>query len=186
MRLWKGLLAGLVAVGLAGCTTSAATSSPASQAPTATGTTLRPTAQPTVKSTPLPDGAKLSARAAATQFDSVYFASRFADSWSLLAPDVRRQVPKDVWVGVHDGCPAAISGVRRAIKSVTVFGNTAIVTETITLTSSRHNTVEYVYSYAAGHWGYSPAFPGIYHHGSITADIAAAKKAGLCTGWKTF
>ena len=40
-----------------------------------------------------------------------YFASRFADSWSLLAPDARRQVPKAVWVGVHDGCPAATSGV---------------------------------------------------------------------------
>ena len=188
MRLWKGLLVGLVAVGLAGCTNSAATSSSADQSPTAADQsptaagTVRPTAQPT----PLPAGAKVSARAAASQFDSAYFASRFADSWSLLATDAQRQVPKEVWVGVHDGCPAVTSEVTRTIRSVTVFGNTAIVTETIMLSQSRRHTVEYVFYYMDGHWGYSPGYPGIYHHGSIAADVAAAKKAGLCAGWKTF
>ena len=188
VRLWKGLLVGMVAVGLAGCTSSASTSSSAGQSPTSSGQsptaagTVKPTAQPT----PLPAGAKVSARTAAAQFDSAYFASRFADSWSLLAADARREVPKDIWVGVHDGCPAATSGVSRVIKSVTVFGSTAIVTETITLAQSRRHTVEYVFDYMDGHWGYSPVNPGIYHHGSISADVAAAKKAGLCTGWKTF
>ena len=180
MRLWKGLLAGVVAVGLAGCTNSASTPSSTSQAPTGAGT-VRPTVQPT----PLPPGAKGGARAAAAQFDSAYFASRFADSWYLLAPDARRSVSKKVWVGVHDGCPAATSGVTRVIKSVTVFGDTAIVTETMRLAKSR-KMAEYVFDYVGGHWGYSLVYPGIYHHGSIAADVAAAKKAGLCASWKTF
>jgi hypothetical protein len=134
----------------------------------------------------LPSGAKGAAQAAAMQFDSVYFAGRYAASWSLLAPAVRSQVPENVWVGVHDGCAADTSGVTRVIKSVTVFGTTAIVTETASRASSKRQTAEYVFYYADGIWGYSPVYPGIYHQGSITADINAAKAAGLCTGWKSF
>ena len=122
----------------------------------------------------------------ATQFDSLYFASRYAASWSLLAPDVQRQVPKNIWIRVHEGCPAATSGVTRTIKAVTVFGHTAIVTESILWAPSRRNTVAYVFYYAGGHWGYAPQNPGIYHHRSIAADISAAKAAGLCASWKSF
>ena len=182
MRLWKGLLVGVVAVGLAGCTNSASTPSAAGQSPTAAETVRSAAAQVTS----LPAGAKDDARAAAAQFDSAYLSGRFAASWYLLAPGARRQIPKKVWVGVHDGCPAATPGVTRVIKSVTVFGDTAIVTETIRGAQSRRNTAGYVFYYTGGHWGYSPVYPGIYHHGSISADIAAAKAAGLCADWKTF
>jgi hypothetical protein len=182
VRLWKGLLVGVAAVGLVGCTNSASTPPSAGPSPTAAGTT-EPTA---AQATPLPAGAKSDVRVAAEQFDSDYFADRFAAAWYLLAPDVQRQVPKKVWAGVHDGCPSATSGVTRVIKSVTVFGNTAIVSETVLREQSRRNTVEYVFYYMAGHWGYSPVDPGIYHRGSIAADIAAAKAAGLCVSWKAF
>jgi hypothetical protein len=182
VRLWKGLLVGVVAVGLAGCTSSASTTPPvAGPSPAVTGTTGSPAAPPA----PVPTGAKAGVRAAAAQFDSAYFAGRFAAAWSLLAPTVRRKVTERVWVGVHDGCPSATSGVTRAIKAVTVFGNTAIVTETVREQASRH-TVEYVFYYMNGHWGYSPADPGIYLHRSVAADIGAAKAAGLCVGWKAF
>lgn len=182
MRLWQGLLVGMVAVGLVGCTNSAAPPPDAGQSATASGT-ARPTAAPPA---PPPSGAKATVRAAAARFDSMYFARRYAESWNLLASAVRSEVPENVWVGVHDGCAAATSGMRRVIKSVTVFGNTAIVTETVRGSQSRQRTAEYVFVYMGGSWGYSPAYPGIYHGRSIAADIQAAKAAGLCAGWKSF
>ena len=194
VRFWHPVLVGVVAVGLAGCThsvttapsagqpPSATTPSSAGQPPTAAGANRSTEAPPT----PLPTGAKADVGAAAAQFDSAYFAGRFATAWSLLAPTVQSQVPENVWVGVHDGCPAATPGVTAAIKAVTVFGDTAIVTETVHAAQSGPHTTEYVFYYANGHWGYSPVNPGIYHRGSITADISAAKKAGLCSSWKTF
>ncbi len=183
MRPWKGLLAGVVAVGLAGCTSSASTTPPvAGPSATAAGTT---TESPAAPPAPVPPGARTGVRAAAAQFDSAYFAGQFAAAWSLLAPTVRRKVTERVWVGVHDACPSTASGVTRAIKAVTVFGNTAIVTEAVRAQSRRH-TVEYVFYYMDGHWGYSPVDPGIYLHRSVAADIGAAKAAGLCVGWKAF
>jgi hypothetical protein len=172
MRFCKGLLVGIVVVGLAGCTVS-------------TNTTAAPSNPPN----PLPADAMTTARTAAAQFDSLYFASRFAASWALLAPDAQRQIPETVWVRVHDGCSSATSatsGVTRTIKSVTVFGNAAIVTESVlTLPSTRH-TLEYVLNYADSRWSYSPGDLSIYHRRSIAADIAAAKAAGLCVSWKVF
>jgi hypothetical protein len=43
-----------------------------------------------------------------------------------------------------------------------------------------------VFHYANGHWGYSPNQLSIYLHRSVPADIAAAKAARLCVGWKGF
>ena len=72
------------------------------------------------------------------------------------------------------------------IKAMTVFGDAAIVTEAITGAPSQLGTAEDVFSYANGHWSYSPQDLSIYLHGSVTADIAAAKAAGFCTSWKVF
>ena len=69
---------------------------------------------------------------------------------------------------------------------MTLFGNTAIVTETITGASAKQRRNAVVFSYAHAHWGYSPGDPGIYQHGSVVASVAAAKAAGFCTGWKIF
>ena len=87
---------------------------------------------------------------------------------------------------MHDGCQSASAGKARAIKAVTVFGNAAIVTES-NRRSSRRGTgrPEDVFNYANGHWGFSPSDLSIYHHGSVAADIAAAKAAGFCTSRKT-
>jgi hypothetical protein len=182
VRLWKGVLAGVVAAGLAGCTSSANTPPPGTPVSTAPATTAR--AAPPVNS--VPAGAKADVRAAAAQFDTVYFADRFAAAWDLLAPTVQRQVSKEAWVGVHNACPSAASGTTSVIKSVTVFGGTAIVTETARRANSTRGTIEYVFYYSGSYWGYSPANPGIYRRGSVAADIAAAKAAGLCGGWRAF
>ena len=69
---------------------------------------------------------------------------------------------------------------------MTVFGDAAIVTEAVAGTALKPGTAEDVFNYADGHWRYSPADLSIYRHGSVTADIAAAKAAGFCTSWKIF
>ncbi len=77
------------------------------------------------------------ARAAAAQFYGLYFASQYAASWDLLTPAAKHQVPRGVWVNVHDGCPSASAGKARVIKFVTVFGNAAIVTAKVSGGPSR-------------------------------------------------
>lgn len=172
----KALRAGLVAAGLVGCVCSAS------------ACTVGASSSPTL-STPGPTPAvvsqgvtKVGARAAAAQFYSLSAASLFKESWSLLAPAAERQVPLKVWVGVHDGCPLANAGVARIIKSVTVFGNAAIITETVAGATSRRGTVEDVFNYINGRWGYMPGDLSIYKHRSVKADIAAARAAGFCSG----
>lgn len=178
MRFPKGLLAGVVAVGLvglAGC--SGGSSGPAAPpTPTITATASSvPSASPQMKT---------SARTAAERFYGLYAASQYAAFWDLLAPATKRQVSREAWIGVHEACSAGGAGKSRVIKSVTVFGNAAIVAEEVT--GALPAVAEDVFTYADGRWRYSPQNPSIYHHGSVTADIAAAKAAGLCTSSKVF
>jgi hypothetical protein len=181
MRLLKGLASGLMAAGLVGCSIGASQ-------PTVTGDTPGPavvtsTAPPAA---PVSPQMRAGARAAAAQFYGLYSASQFAAFWDLLSAGTKRQVSRRVWVGVHEACPDADAGKSRIIKAVTVFGTAAIVTEAIAGATSSLGTAEDVFSYADGRWSYSPQDPNIYRHGSVAADIAAAKAAGFCTGWKIF
>jgi hypothetical protein len=179
-----GLLASLAAVGLVGCSNSAAPSAPGIAAsPSPTGSAgIRPAPAPPGPAEPK---TRAAARAAAVRFDRLYFAGQFAAAWDLLAPAVKQEVPQRIWVSVHNSCPSATAGQAR-IRTVTLFGDTAIVTETRpgTRAKQRRNTV--VFSFADNHWGYSPGDPGIYQHGSVAANVAAAKAAGFCTNWKDF
>jgi hypothetical protein len=122
------------------------------------------------------------ARTAADRFYGVYLAGQFAASWDLLAPAAKRQIPRSTWVGVHEGCLSARGTRAGVIKSVTVFGNAAIVTAAITGASANEGTVRAVFNYAGGRWGFSPGNLSIYHHGSVSADIEAARAAGFCSG----
>ena len=180
MRLWKGLTIGLVAAGLVGCSGGTASQpSVATPGPAAVTSTAPPVAPASPKM-------RAGARAAAAQFYSLYSASEFVAFWNLLSPATKRNVSRGVWVSVHDACSDASTGKSRIIKAVTVFGSAAIVTETIAGAASNLGTTEDVFNYANGHWSYSPGNLSIYHHGSVTADIAAAKAAGFCTDWKIF
>jgi hypothetical protein len=202
MRCPNGLLAGVAAfvcVGVAGCGSGPAghagpsafsatssvpapfASSPAavassSAAPGATRSAAAQAAGPAEPET------KAGARAAAANFYRLYSAGRFAASWDLLSPTAQRAIPRAVWISVHDGCPSAGSGTARVIKSVLVFGNAAIVTEAVAGVGSRLGKAEDVFNYTHDHWRYSPADLGIYHHGAVAADLAAATALGFCTG----
>jgi hypothetical protein len=176
MRFVKVLLAGLTLAGLAGCSGA---SSPPAVGPAAARTTASsvPSASPQVT-----DGA----RAAATQFYALYSAGRFSAFWDLLAAATKKQVPSRVWVGVHDACRGASAGKSRIIKSVTVFGDAAIVTESVAGAAHGSGPAEDVFNYLDGRWSYSPADLSIYHHGSVAADVAAARAAGLCSAGRIF
>lgn len=177
MRSVKSLLVGVALAGLVGCSGAAPESPSASPVPA-----VRTTASSVPSASPQE---KTAARTAAAHFYALYSASRFTAFWNLLSPATKRQVPRRVWVGVHDACPDAGAGKARIIKSVTVFGSAAIVAETIA-GAAPPGTAEDVFGYANGHWSYSPGDLSIYHHGSVAADIAAAKAAGFCVGWKVF
>jgi hypothetical protein len=182
MRLFKGAAVGLLAVGLAGCTGTAASSlsTGAEPVPSAVVTTTAAAAAPV--SSAMRDGA----RTAAVQFYGLYSASQFSALWNLLSPAAKRQVSKSAWVSVHQACPGTAAGKSRTIKAVTAFGSAAIVTEAVAGIPANPGTAEDVFNYGDGQWSYSPGEVGIYAHGSIAADIAAAKSAGFCTGWKVF
>ena len=176
MHLAKALLAGLIATGLLGCDGHSSAAPPAGPSPLVTKTTPATAA-------PSPAGRKMKAdaRTTAERFYHLSLGRQFASSWELLAPAAKREIPKHTWVRVHEGCLRAVTTESGTIKSVTVFGNAAIVTEKV-IGTSRSITVRAVFNYAAGHWGYSPSDLGIYHHGSVSADLAAAKAAGFCAG----
>lgn len=125
------------------------------------------------------------ARAAAAKFAARYFAGNFSQSWDMLSPAVRHQIAWRVWVKVHDACPPADAARARVISSITVFGNAAIVT-TALVGLPGAGTAHYVFNDIDGKWSYIPNDMVIYHGTSISADIAAARKAGLCGGWKSF
>jgi hypothetical protein len=186
MRFTKILLVALVALvaaGLVGCGApapgptaakgAAAESAAARAAPDQTG--------------PAEPHAQGSARTAAQRFDRLYQAGHYAASWELLVPAMQRQIPRHLWVTVHQGCRAStVASTARAIKAVTVFGTAAIVTEAVTTGPPQHRRAEEVFSHVKGRWGFSPNDLSIYHHGSTADDIAAARKAGLCASWKSF
>jgi hypothetical protein len=178
MRLLKGLAVGLMAAALAGCSGGSTPQPSADGGMTGVITSTAPAASPASPQM------RAQARAAAVQFYGLYSASHFEAFWNLLSAGTKRQISRHLWVSVHNACPSTGAGKSRIIKAVTVFGNAAIVTEAIAGASPV--TAEDVFNYANGRWSYSPADPSIYDHGSVTADVAAAKAAGLCTGWKIF
>ena len=180
-------LAGLVAVGLVGCSGPAAAPASAPYPGAASSSSSSPTPPAATGSAATPAGpteppTKAGAQAAATSFYRLYSTGQYAASWDLLTLTAQRAIPRAAWVGVHAGCPSGGAGTARIIESVLVFGNAAIVTETVAGAASQLGKSHDVFNYANGHWAYAPNDLSIYHHGSIAADIAAAKALGFCTG----
>jgi hypothetical protein len=173
----------VTALALASCSGSAPAPAPFTGAPPTSASSSPAATEPVATRTgPAERETKAGARGAAAKFYRLYSASQFAASWDLLSPAAQRTVSRAIWVSVHAGCPPVGAGTRRVIKSVLVFGNAAIVTETLAGASSRLSSAHDVFSYVDGYWGFMPNDLGIYHHSSVAADIAAAKEQGLCSG----
>ena len=77
-------------------------------------------------------------------------------------------------MAVHQAC----AGTSYRIKHLAVAGKTATVT--VGLTGGYRGTLTETLVYAAGSWGVSPGDLGLYQHGSVAADVAAAKAGGDC------
>lgn len=185
MRSWKYLVTGIAAVGLVGCTTSQPSLSTGA-IPSTNASVPAVITSTGAAASPVSSKLQMSARATAMQFYTLYSASQFAAAWDLLSPPAKAQVPKGTWVSVHQACPGTAAGKSRVIKAVTAFGSAAIVSEGIAGTAATPSTTEDVFNYVSGQWGYSPGEVSVYRHGSTAADVAAAKTAGLCAGWKVF
>jgi hypothetical protein len=193
MRLSMRLAAGVTAVGLGtvvlpGCTVSGFPASsgagPSTASPAMPAAAHRIVTSTAPSEEPVSPRLRAGVRAAAAQVLALYSARKFTAFWSLLSPATKRQVSPNAWVSVHEACSSAGDGKPRVIKAVTVFGNAAIVTETIVEAPPR--TTEIVFNYVDGHWSFSPEDLSVYDHGSAGADIAAAKAAGLCASWRIF
>ena len=121
-------------------------------------------------------------RSVATAFYAFYAAGQWQAAWADLTPPEQAKIPDATYVAVHNGCPSGSAGMARVIKSVTVSGGTAVVTETIAGVASAIGTAADAWDYADGRWGLqlTASALAVYTHGSDSADIAAAKAAGEC------
>jgi hypothetical protein len=123
-------------------------------------------------------------RAAATQFYALYAAGQWAQAYAMLTAAAQAEVSESTYAAVHQGCPSSSAGLARVIKSVTLAGSTAVVTETVGGALSSLGSVTDAWDYSAGRWGIALSASSLkdYSHGSVKADVAAAKAAGQCAG----
>jgi hypothetical protein len=65
-----------------------------------------------------------------------------------------------------------------------IAGNTAVMAVSVAGALSKLGSEEATFTYSGGQWGWTPSSldAAIYSHGSVTADVAAAKAAGACSG----
>jgi hypothetical protein len=175
----KGIVSGtLIAAALLAVTAcSSATSSTSASTPAAASTA--PASAAATASTAQPETAAAAA-AVAKQYFGLYSAGQFAAAYGLLAPSAQRAVSESTWVAVHQGCPSQSAGLAYDVKDTTLTGNTAVVTVTLAGAASSLASESEALTYSAGRWGFIPNDLSYYRHGSVKADIAAAKAAGYC------
>jgi hypothetical protein len=173
----KPLIPAAIALSATALTVAACSSASPLAATTATGraavSTASASAQPETEA---------GIRAAATQFYALYAASQWSSAWPYLAPSIQARVSEATFTAVNQGCPSPAGGLARVIKSVTLAGSTAVVTETVAGVASSLGSVADAWQYIGGQWriSLSPSALAVFSHGSAAADIAAAKAAGDC------
>jgi hypothetical protein len=113
-------------------------------------------------------------RADAADYLSLASAGQFAITYQMLSASARQGITQQAWVAVHQAC----AGTSYKIKQLAVAGKTATVT--VGVTGGHHGTLTETLVYAAGSWGVSPGDLSLYQHGSVSADVAAAKAQGSC------
>jgi hypothetical protein len=170
-----GIVPAVVAAGLALAACSAASSGSAAGAP-ATAHSAAPGAH---ASTPVEPQTAAAVRSDADDYLTLYTAGQFAIIYQMLSAPARQAIKEQAWVAVHRGCPGATAGMSYQIHHVAVTGTTAVVTVALTGAAKPESATETLV-YANGHWGFSPRDLALYQHGSVPADLAAAKAAGGC------
>ena len=170
-----GIVPATVAAGLALAACSG-TSSGSPAAPSAPAHSASPGAR---ASTPVEPDTASAVRADADDYLTLYTAGQFAVIYQMLSAPVRQAIDQQAWVAVHRGCLGA-GGMSYKIRHVVVTGKTAVVTVALTGGAAKPESATETLVYADGHWGFSPRDLALYRHGSVSADVAAAKAAGGC------
>jgi hypothetical protein len=172
----QGAVVAAIVTATAACSGGASTT-PAGTAATATTAPAAATAVATAAGRQ-PETAA-AATAAARQYFDFYSAGDFGAAWGLLTPSAQREIGEATWVGVHQRCPAP-AGVSYQVKSAKVTGGRAAVTVAQIEAEKNVGTVTEPFSYSAGRWGFVPEDTSLYRHGSVKADVSAAKAEGYC------
>jgi hypothetical protein len=170
-----GIVPAAVAAGLALAACSAG-SSGSSAGPSAAGSAA-PGAH---ASTPVEPDTAAAVRADAADYLTLYTAGQFAIIYQMLTAPARQAINQQAWVAVHRGCPGATGGMTYKIRGIAVTGKSALVTVALTGKAATPESATEALVYADGHWGFSPRDLGLYRHGGVSADVAAAKAAGGC------
>lgn len=128
-------------------------------------------------STPVEPDTVSAVRADADDYLTLYTAGQFAVIYQMLSAPARQAIGQQAWVAVHRGCLGAVS---YQIRHIAVAGKTAVVTVVLTGGAGKPESATETLVYADGHWGFSPPDLALYRHGSVSADVAAARAAGGC------
>jgi hypothetical protein len=119
-------------------------------------------------------------RADADDYLTLYAAGQFAIIYQMLSAPARQAITEPAWVAVHRGCPGTTAGMSYRIRHIAVNGRTALVTVALAGWAAKPQRATESLVYSGGRWGFSPRDLGLYRHGSVSADVAAAKAAGGC------
>ena len=174
---FRGALIAAAAAMAAACSSG---TPPPPAAPAGTTAAAAP-ASPSAAASPAQPETAAAAKATAARFFGLYNAGQYAEAWTLLPPATRRAIPLATWVAVHKACPSAAAGLAFQIKDVTVTGSTAVVTYSLSGAGAALGSATQALTYSGGRWWLALSDPGVYEHGSVKADIAAAKAQGSCS-----
>lgn len=114
-------------------------------------------------------------------FLALYSAGQWQAAWADLAPADQRLVPEGLYVAFHDGCPSEVAGAAYEITHVTLAGKVAVISYTIPILSGFGSVTDSMVLVPGG-WRYEIGAANLanYRHGSLKADLKAAKAAGDC------
>jgi hypothetical protein len=115
------------------------------------------------------------ARAAAARVMGDFAARRYADAWQMLTPADQRAVPEATWVAVYGGCQHAPLAYAAGTPALSAGGTAAGVPVTVA-----GYPVLVDFAYDGGRWRYHPASLSMFAAGTVAADIAADRAAGIC------
>jgi hypothetical protein len=103
-------------------------------------------------------------------------------AWQLLVPADQKVAPENLYVEFHDACPSEAAGLAYEIESLTMAGKAAVVTYTIPVVEKELGSATITEDWGASGWRqeFTSGSASDYQHGSLKADVPAAKAAGEC------
>jgi hypothetical protein len=148
----------------------------------ATASTGNAAAAATTPTTPATPDTAAAAKSAAAAFFALYSAGQWQATWQRLAPADQKIAPEKLYVDLHDACPSQAAGLAYKIESVTLSGKAAVVTYTIPVVEKEFGSATIAEDWTASGWRqeFTSGLASDYQHGSLKADLAAAKAAGEC------